>query len=277
MNTLTKKQDNASKIMSLLEKMKPQMALALPKHLNVDRISRVALTEFRKNPKLQQCDATSFVAAVMLSAQLGVEVGALGHAYLIPYGNECTFMLGYRGMLDLARRSGVVVSLTAHVVYEKDKFEYSFGLHPKLVHEPSLNEQGKVIAAYAVANLKDGAYQFEVMSKADIDRVRESSKARDSIPWTKHYDEMAKKTVIRRLFKYLPVSIDMQKAIAYEDKAEARDISIVSAFKDAVGETIDLPAEFDQEMTPPTASENLQNLIANKSTTNVVEEFFEEK
>ena len=275
-NEITKT-DKATKVMSLLEKMKPQMALALPKHMNADRIARIALTEFRKNPQLQQCDEASFAAAIMLSAQLGLEVGSLGHAYLIPFKSECTFMLGYRGMVELARRSGQIVSLSAHVVYENDKFEYSYGLEDKLIHNPCLGEPGKMIAAYAVAKLKDGGHQFEVMSKAEVDKIRDTSRAKGSIPWTQHYNEMAKKTVIRRLFKYLPVSIEMQRAIAYDDRNEAKGVHTIDMLKEISSEQgIQLPAELLGHKVP-SADDNLANLIAQKNeNANVVEEFFDD-
>ncbi len=253
-------QQKANKVRNLLEQMKPQMALALPKHISVDRMARIALTEFRKTPALHNCDPTSFVAAVMLSGQLGLEVGPLGHAYLIPYKAECTFMLGYKGMLELARRSGFITSLTAHVVYEKDKFEYAFGLEDKLIHQPCLGDAGKVIAAYAVAKLKDGSHQFEVMSKTEIDKIRDGSPAKGSIPWTKHYDEMAKKTVIRRLFKYLPVSIEMQNAIAYDDKVESGGTNVIELLKE--NSDIELPDDFN--VKPAQVDGHLNSLIANK-------------
>lgn len=247
-NHANKKQLTVSKqqkVVGMLEQMKKQMALAMPKHISVDRMARIALTEFRKNPKLQECEPLSFLAAVMLCGQLGVEVGPLGHAYLIPYGRECTFILGYKGMIDLARRSGQIISLTAHTVYENDKFNYAYGLDDKVEHVPALNDRGKLIAVYAIAKLKGGGHQFEVLSKEEIDKIRETSKAKNSGPWVGHYDEMAKKTAIRRLFKYLPVSIEMQKAMAYEDDAEDKNANVIEMSKEAAQEgSEDAVAEF---------------------------------
>lgn len=206
--------------------VKNQIALALPKHMTADRLARIALTEIRKTPKLAQCDQASFLGAVMQCAQLGLEPGgALGHAYLIPFGNQVQFIVGYRGMIDLARRSGQIVSIEAREVYEADKFKVRFGLDPDLQHEPAWEQadRGKLRAVYAVAKLKDGGVQFEVMSKAEIDKIRAQSKAgaSSSSPWTTHYNEMAKKTVIRRLFKYLPVSIELSQAVVLDEQAEA--------------------------------------------------------
>ena len=209
-------------------RIKEQMALALPKHLTADRLARIALTEVRKNPKLAQCDQASFLGAVMQCAALGLEPGgALGHAYLIPFKNnrknitEVQFLVGYRGMIDLARRSGQIQSLEARCVYEKDKFSVSLGLDSNLTHEPdwTANDRGKLTFVYAVAKLKDGGIQFDVMSRAEIEKVRTRSRSSNDGPWVTDYDEMAKKTIVRRLFKYLPVSIEMQRAVGLDEQA----------------------------------------------------------
>ena len=209
-------------------KIKAQMALALPKHMTSDRLARIALTEIRKVPTLAKCDQTSFLGAIMQCAQLGLEPGgALGHAYLLPFENrkkgitEVQFIVGYRGMIDLARRSGQIVSLTARTVHENDEFSYQYGLNEDLKHVPATGDRGALQYVYAVAKLKDGGVQFEVMSRSDVDKVRAQSKAGNYGPWQTHYDEMAKKTVIRRLFKYLPVSIELATAVTMDEKADA--------------------------------------------------------
>lgn len=210
-------------------KIKQQMALALPKHMTADRLARIALTEIRRVPTLAKCDQTSFLGAIMQCAQLGLEPGgALGHAYLLPFENrkkgitEVQFIVGYRGMIDLARRSGQILSIEARAVYEADKFHVSLGLNPDLIHEPNWDakERGPLRFVYAVAKLKDGGTQFEVMSRQDIERVRSQSKAGQAGPWVSHYEEMSKKTVIRRLFKYLPVSIELATAVTLDEQAE---------------------------------------------------------
>lgn len=211
-------------------KMKQQMALAMPKHMTADRMMRIALTEVRKVPALGQCNIESFMGAIMQCAQLGLEPGsALGHAYLLPFGNgkakdgksNCQLIIGYRGMIDLARRSGQIVSLTARTVHENDAFKYEFGLEETMHHVPADGDRGKMTHVYAVAKLKGGGVQFDVMSRADVDKVRSTSKAGTNGPWVTHFEEMAKKTVIRRLFKYLPVSIEIQQAVTLDERAEA--------------------------------------------------------
>ncbi|HBC1992913.1 recombination protein RecT [Legionella pneumophila subsp. fraseri] len=218
---------NQKTVMGLLEQMKGEIARCLPKHLTPERMARIAMTELRKTPKLQECDPLSFIASIMQAAQLGLEPGILGSCYLIPFWNsklgkfECTFMPGYRGFLDLARRSGQIVSLVARAVYENDEFSYEFGLKENIIHKPAMDNKGQLIAVYAVALLKDGGHQFDVMSKEEVDTVRETSKSKDNGPWVTHYEEMAKKTVLRRLFKWLPCSVEMQKAVSLDELQEA--------------------------------------------------------
>ena len=208
---------------------KAQIALALPKHMTADRLARIALTEVRKTPALGRCEQASFLGAIMQCAQLGLEPGgALGHAYLLPFENrkkgitEVQFIVGYRGMIDLARRSGQILSIEARVVYAADQFSVKLGLNPDLTHEPEWDapDRGPLRFVYAVAKLKDGGTQFEVMSRAEIERVRAKSKAGQAGPWVDHYEEMAKKTVIRRLFKYLPVSIELATAVEQDERVD---------------------------------------------------------
>lgn len=217
-------------------KIKAQIALALPKHMTADRLARIALTEVRKNPKLGNADQASFLGAIMQCAQLGLEPGgAMGHAYLLPFENrkkqitEVQFIVGFRGMIDLARRSGQIVSLEARAVYAADKFHVALGLNPDLTHEPEwdADDRGPLRFVYAVAKLKDGGTQFEVMSRKEIERIRDESQGykmaqrfNSPSPWTSHFEEMAKKTVIRRLFKYLPVSIELAGAVEQDERVD---------------------------------------------------------
>lgn len=243
------------------DNFKKQLSVALPRHLTADRFARVILTECRKNPALAQCSQESFFGAVLQCAQLGLEpASALGHCYLVPYRNgrsqtrECQLLIGYRGMIDLARRSGQIKTLQAFVVYEDDEFSYSLGLHPDIQHKPSSKaDKGQVVAVYAVAILADGGVQFEVMSRAEIDAIRNKSQGwvaykkgyAKSCIWVDHYDEMARKTVVRRLFKMLPVSIEAQRAVYADEKAErGESLTTAEAIDDVFvdsGNTIEMP------------------------------------
>ena len=213
-----------------------QMRLALPKNLTVERLTRIVMTEFRKNPTLQLCTPASFMASVLQAAQLGLEPGsALGQAYLVPFKAkggkyECQLIVGYRGMISLSRRSGEILSINAYCVHEKDDFAYQLGLHPDIHHVPASEaDPGPVVFVYAVAQLRGGGVQFEVMSRAEIEAVRNQSQGWNSAvkykttgmsPWTKHFEEMAKKTVVRKMFKYLPVSTEANYVMDAEDRID---------------------------------------------------------
>lgn len=222
-------------IMGMLDVYKDQIEKALPRHMTATRMARIAMTEIRKTPKLLQCDPKSLFGAVIQCAQLGLEPGnALGHAYLLPFDKkekvngqwktvrtDVNLIIGYRGMIDLARRSGQIVSLSARAVYANDEFRYQYGLHEDLVHVPNEDNPGQLTHVYAVARLRDGGVQFDVMTLESVEKVRSQSKAKDSGPWVTHFEEMAKKTIIRRLFKYLPVSVEIQRAVGLDEMSEA--------------------------------------------------------
>lgn len=240
-------------------KVKAQIANALPRHMTPERMTRIALTELRKTPKLQQCNPASFLGAVVQCAQLGLEPGSsLGHAYILPFdrrkkiagqwqtvATEAQVIIGYRGMIDLARRSGQIVSIDARAVYEGDAFECEFGLDSKLVHVPAWDDPDRTSKplrfVYAVAKLKDGGVQFEVMSRAEVEAIRGRAKSKDDGPWVTDFVPMALKTVIRRLFKYLPVSIELQTAIALDERSEAGISQDLSNIIDADAVTIPDP------------------------------------
>jgi recombination protein RecT len=207
----------AQTIGAYLKKMEPEIARVLPKHMDVDRLLRIALTTIRTNPKLLECTVPSLLGAVMQAAQLGLEPGLLGQCYIIPHGREATFVIGYKGMIDLARRSGNIKSIYAHEVYENDEFEYEYGLHPLLKHRPAMSNRGNFIGVYAVAHFIDGGYQFEFMSKEEIDKRKLRSRSYTNGPWVTDYEEMAKKTVIRHMFKYLPLSVEIMRGAAQDE------------------------------------------------------------
>lgn len=199
---------------------KTALSAALPKHVSVDRMVRVVLTAIGKNPDLLKCDRDSVWSAVLQAAELGLEPGgALGHAYLIPYKSQCQLVIGYRGMIALARRSAEIESLEAHVVYEKDTFKLAYGLDSMLEHVPYLDgDPGAMRLAYAVAKLRGGGVQFEVMTRSQIEKIRDRGGAKLGGPWKTDAPEMWRKTVIRRLFKLLPMSVELVKVYEREDE-----------------------------------------------------------
>lgn len=222
----------------LLEKAKPKLAEVTPKHLSADRLVRIAVASCSKTPQLLQCSPTSVLNSVMQAAQLGLEPGGpLGDAYLVPYKNECTLIVGYRGLVSLARRSGQIISIEAHVVHERDHFVCKYGLDAVLVHEPNWSaDPGQVIAVYAVARLRDGGVQYEVMTKAQVEAIRSRSRAGSSGPWVSDWAEMARKTVVRRLCKYLPLSVEMAEALDLDERTETSSVNTATAGLDVADE-----------------------------------------
>lgn len=218
-------------VQALLLKYKPQINLALPRHMTADRMLRVAMTAMNQTPKLWECTDSSLVGAVIQASQLGLEPdGFVGMAYLIPYRNskknvfEAHFLPGYKGLMTLARRSGEVKQIEPRIVQAGDRFLYEYGLKPKCVHVPKARPAGADATpthAYVVVTFADGDKQFDVMTTADIETIRAQSRAANDGPWVTHWAEMAKKTVIRRICKSLPVSIEVQRAVALDELADA--------------------------------------------------------
>lgn len=202
------------KIKTLVSNLGKDIANALPKHMSVERFSRIMMTAINQTPKLLECNHASIVGAVLQCAQYGLEPNALGQCYLIPYKDQCQFQIGYKGLLDLARRSGQIQSVSACAVYKTDKLTIEKGLEEKLEHIPDLdadrNDPNDIVVVYAVAKFKDGGHHFEFMTKKQVDAVRDQySKAKNSGPWLTDYESMALKTVIKRAVKYWPLSMEI--------------------------------------------------------------------
>jgi recombination protein RecT len=226
----------------------PKTQKALPAHMNADRMARIALTTIRTNPKLLQCNVESLMASVMQAAQLGLEPSLLGHCYIIPYGSEAQFIIGYRGMIDLARRSGNIQSIVVHEVYQNDYFKLSYGLEDTLQHIPyhlrtdeKATEPGSLRGCYMVAKFKDGGYQVHYLSKDEIDQHRKRSKASGNGPWVTDYVEMCKKTVIRAAWKWLPLSVEVMRQVEATDETVKKDIA------DDMTDVVDIAGEYKVE------------------------------
>ena len=243
------------KVAYFLRQKQGEIAKMLPKHLNAERLLKVAQIAATTTPALAECDVPSLVGAIGQCAQMGLEPNTvLGHAYLVPFntkrkdalGNErwvksVQVIIGYKGLIDLARRSGQIVSIAAHEVCANDRFELVYGLDEKLNHIPAMQDRGGVIGFYAVAKLKDGGHCFEFMSTQQVMQIRDESqgyqqavkyKKQDAHPWGAHFVEMGRKTVIRRLAKYLPLSIEFQTAAALDGMADGgKDQHLDEAFE----------------------------------------------
>lgn len=229
MNELT----TTSKLTGLIsgEKFQSAVKTVLPKHCSPDRFVRLALSAVTRNPLLQQCDPATVMQCLMSLSQYGLEPDGR-RAHLIPYRNakrnvyECTLILDYKGLAELVLKTGLVSTLHADTVCDKDDFEYDRG--QILKHRINFREpRGEPYAAYAICRMKDGAEKAEVLSRDEIEAVRKRSRAGDSGPWVTDWSEMAKKTAFRRLSKWLPLTPEVHDAIASEDETINVD-SIVS-------------------------------------------------
>ena len=216
-----------------IKAMEGEIKKALPSVITPERFTRMVLSALSVNPKLASCTPKSFLGAMMSAAQLGLEPNTpLGQAYLIPFKNkgidEVQFQIGYKGLIDLAYRSGEVEVVQAQIVYENDDFECQYGLEPKLTHKPADKDRGEPIKVYAVFKTKSGGYGFEVMSMDDVRlHAKKYSKAYSSgfSPWSTNFEEMAKKTVLKRVLKYAPMKSDFVRGIVQDEtiKSEISD------------------------------------------------------
>lgn len=218
----------------LINGLKNELARALPKHLTSDRLARLALTALRTTKDLDKCSKPSFAASIMACAALGLEPNTpLGQAYLIPRrikgSHECTVIVGYQGMLDLARRSGVVAGIQAVPVFQGDQFDYRLGLYPDITHVPDLDNPDRedpraLTHVYAVCHLKDKDARpiFVVLSRAQVEqrRKRGGSGSGSFSPWSSDYIPMACKSAIRELFKWMPRSAELARVEVLESGQE---------------------------------------------------------
>jgi phage RecT family recombinase len=216
------------------------LAKALPKHLTAERFISVALTTISRTPELANCSTLSLYGGIIQASQLGLELdGVLGHAYLVPFKQVATLMIGFKGLRALAIRSGQVKSIRSNTVFTNDLFEFSEGVPDYfLKHRPQLSDRGDLIAAYSIAMFPDGGYQFVVMGKEEIEKVRKSSKMAEGPTWKHWYGEMAKKTADRRLCKQLQQSPELSKlhsAVNIEEAAIGgnQDLSSLAAVSGA--------------------------------------------
>lgn len=238
----------------------------LPKNFSGERMLKLALGALRTTPKLSGASLSSLLGSVVTCAQLGLEPNTpLGHAYLLPFDKrekrdgqwvtvetQVQVIIGYKGMIDLARRSGQIVSIAAHEVCEADEFRFSYGLDEELIHRPALSNRGPVIGFYAVAKLVGGGHSFEFMSTDEVNFIRDKSAEKNRAkkdaagrptitgPWADNYVEMGRKTALRRLYKYLPISIE---SLAFASAIDGNAVASAATLDDVAflshGETVD--------------------------------------
>lgn len=227
------KKKSGQTIGEIIEKMMPTIIDTLPKHIPPERMSRLAISLFKKDGRMQNVSTSSFLAAVLQSVQLGLEPNtALGEAYIIPYGKEANFQIGYKGIIKMAYNTGQYAAIYAHEVYKNDEFKYQLGLNKDIYHVPADEPQGDPIYYYGIYKLKNGGYDFAVWSRQKIqNHALKYSKALNSNKtsvWETDFDSMAKKTVLLDALKYAPKSISMAEALesdrTQEPSNEIKDV-----------------------------------------------------
>jgi recombination protein RecT len=230
---LAKRAENGGKAVNSLadqiRAMEKHYQLAMPKGAEATQLIRDALTALRTTKNLDRCEAASVLGALMTCAQLGLRPGVLGHAWLLPFWdgrNKChkaQLVIGYQGLVDLAYRSGLVASVIARTAYENDVFEVDYGLADTIVHKPNMDgPRGRPIAYYAIVKYVSGGYAFWVMSDQEMRSYRDqhATAKKDGVvfgPWKDHFEGMAHKTVLRRLAKFMPKSVELANAIAADE------------------------------------------------------------
>lgn len=245
-----------SDLKSLFDSMAPQLQTALPKHMKAERLARIALTACHRTPKLLECTPKSFMAALMTSAQLGLEPDAVvGQAYLIPRKNhgvyEVCLQVGYKGLVELAQRSGRIASISARVVHEGDEFIYSYGLDDELWHRPTGDPEAPITHVYAVVRTTDGGRYSEVMTTRQVEahRRRYAKDSRDDSAWNTAWDWMAKKTVLIQALKLAPKSVELARAVEVDENPD----SAVEAEVPALDLSVEEPAAAPRGLAAITA------------------------
>ena len=238
----------------VLERMKPQMALALPKHMSADRMARLALTAFSTSKALQKCSTDSILSSLMTATQLGLEPGINGQGYLIPYGNTCTFVPGWKGLVDLVSRAGRATVWTG-AVYEGDKFDYQLGDEPFCRHKPGDGGE-QFTHVYAIGRVKDAQMPvIEVWTRGKVNKhltqynkvgARHYAMASES-----NFEMYARKVALLQVLKYMPSSIELANAITVSHAAEEGQGAVIEGDFVTVSESVDQDTGEITKPAPP--------------------------
>lgn len=254
---VAKKTEKPKSVKDLIEIRMPEIQKVLPSVISPQQFLRLTLNAIQSTPHLMECTMPSFYGAIMQCAQLGLKPNVNGEAYLIPFKNnkkggvyECQFITGYKGLMLLARRSGEVANIDAQTVYENDTFDLAYGFEPTLIHKPYLKgDRGKPIGFYATVILKDGGKSAYYMTVEDAQKYgKRYSKAYNNSPWVTDFESMAKKSCLRQVLKYAPMSTDVETAIQKDDKVLKFDEN-----KEIDGAI--LAVEIDEDGEEPTAED----------------------
>jgi phage RecT family recombinase len=268
-NELVRKVDQIRDLMKTPELM-GKLYEGLPRHLSPDRMTSLVLGCLRKNPKLLSCTQTSLFSAIAQASTLGLEMdGTLGQAYLVPYGSECTLIVGYKGLLSLMRRSGEVSTITLEVVLEGDQFEYQLGDEPYIRHVPSEDpdrESKTITHAYCVVTLKDSGKQRSVWGRAKLDahmKMYSPSHTKSDSPWRTSFGTMCKKTVVRDMVNrgLVPVSAELQRLAMREEISEQSHIEGTVINSNGAGNKMELATAALKSMMIPQEEEEVEEEV----------------
>ena len=257
-------------LMACTNKLQKEISKALPAAVKAsmtpERFARIAITAIQKNPKLAETKPQTFMMSLIQAAQLGLEPNSpLGQAYLIPYGNETTFQIGYKGLIELARRNPEFLGIEARTIYENDLFEVEYGLNKDLHHRPALVNPGNPIGYYAIYRLKNGYTDFCVMSYAEMQEFRQKytkTSSKDT-PWNTNFDAMAKKTVIKRALKYAPIGGIIQDALVSDETVPDVESELANVIDTIACEVVtEQPAELPTRPAQPAKPRRATNTRA---------------
>lgn len=268
MAQLTPYQEKIGTIRALITKRMPHLRNVIQRGIDPERFAKIAITVIGKSDKLLDCTPTSLLGCLMQSAQLGLDLDpALGLAYMVPYKDTATFIPGYKGLMELARRSQGVSRIVARAVYENDDFEFELGTNDWIHHKPVDGDRGALTHVYAIAHLvppgvldmKRGSrgtwepspatVEFVVLTRADVEKFRDRSRAKNSGPWVTDYEAMCLKTAVRRLATWLPKNPELAKAVRLDEQADA-------------GEAQDFAIDVDPETPAEPAKSGIEKLTA---------------
>lgn len=242
----------------LLYKYKDRIAAVLPRAVSMDKFAQWCMIALARDSKLLGCTAQSVFRSLNMAAQLGLDpTGVGGQAWVVPYKQTAQLLVGYKGLLDLARRTGIVVGVDAEVIHKNDAFRFQQGTHPRIIHRPVIDtDPGPMIGAYAILRLRGDTYPMQrVMRKAEIDAIRSSSRAGETGPWQTHYEAMARKTVLRQVLKLAPTSTELKVAEAAEERIE------VEGENPDLSDLVPMPVLDDEPEPPMTKSEEVAQRI----------------
>lgn len=291
-NALDRPASNAGELRTLLSRpdVIEQIKLTLPKHMSPERLTKVMLSAVLQTPALMKCNQLTLLQSLTKLSELGLEPGAaMGHVYLIPFENrkqnrwDVNIIIGYRGYIELARRSGWVDQIETHIVFEDDRFNLVYGLDDvrKLEHIPNWKgkrDADKSLLVYCIARMKGGAAHVEVMAMDEVRTIRNRSQSwkfkPNTGPWQDDFLEMARKTVLRRAAKYLPLSTELRDAIELEDAGDivdsvvtkpAIDVKPIPANGDDIANQMGSQTADDDEAPPhdPVTGETVDQPAAN--------------